>query len=425
MMKCAEKQVKQDYIWNTAAGLINAAEAVVMSMIVTRVTGLTDAGMLTMAFAIGNLMMPVGKFGMRNFQVTDTEDRFPFAVYVKTRAVTVFMMIVCTILYLAYAYVQKGYHYEKIGIIFAVCMIYAVEAFEDVIWAYYQHRGRLYAGARMFCCRWGGILAAFPVMLYITGNLMATLLFCCLFSLVLFLFLLKASYRYICAEEDRCIRPVIDRAEWRQIGKLLRIVFPLFGVSFLALYENNAPKYAIDACLSDDVQACYGFVAMPVFVIGLLNNFIYQPVLVSMAVEWEQGRVKQFTRRIAKQFMMIAGIFVICISGAYVLGIPVLSVLYNTDLSAYKGELLILLVASVFLASSGYLSVVLTIMRLQKSLLLPHCIVSVTALAVLRTIVERYGTMGAACGYLSLMVLLFVLYLIILVIKLRAIGWKD
>ena len=69
-------QKKRDYIWNTVAGLINAAEAVIMSMFVTRIIGLADAGRLTIAFAIGNLMMTVGKFGVRNYQVTDIENKF-------------------------------------------------------------------------------------------------------------------------------------------------------------------------------------------------------------------------------------------------------------------------------------------------------------------------------------------------------------
>ncbi len=54
------------YLWNVAAGLVNAGEAVVLSMVVTHTTGLEDAGILSIAFAVGNLMMTVGKFGVRS-----------------------------------------------------------------------------------------------------------------------------------------------------------------------------------------------------------------------------------------------------------------------------------------------------------------------------------------------------------------------
>ena len=79
---------------------------------------------------------------------------------------------------------------------------------------------------------------------------------------------------------------------------------------------------------------------------GLINNFIYQPVLVPMAMEWEQKQMGRFMVRIIRQFMIIVGISVVCMVGVYVLGIPVLSILYHTDLSGYKRELLILLLGA-------------------------------------------------------------------------------
>lgn len=418
-----ENPRKRDYIWNTAAGLINAAEAVVMSMIVTRMTGLTDAGMLTLAFAVGNLMLPIGKFGVRNYQVTDVENRFSSSTYFTTRMITVFLMILVVCGYLCYASAGLGYGADKLGIVFAICMIYAVEALEDVIWGYFQQRNCLYAGARMFCVRWIGILLFFPVVLYGSRNMKKALLLCLALSIVIFLVLLRVTYPRLCAEEDRFSKLVREKIDVGQIGQLLKAVLPLFGISFLAFFENNMPKYAIDAYLTDEIQACYGFVAMPVFVIGLLNNFIYQPTLVPMAVEWEQGRIVPFKKRIAKQIMIIGILAVVCLSGAYLLGIPVLSLLYHTDLTGYKRELMILLLASAFLAVSGYQSVVLTIMRCQKALLLPHGIVAVIAALGLPAVVSRYGTMGAAISYMALMSLLCLLYGGILTTKLK--GYHE
>lgn len=410
---------KKDYIWNTAAGLINAAEAVVMSMIVTRVTGLSDAGILTIAFAFGNLMMPVGKFGVRNYQVTDVQNRFSFSLYVKTRLFTVFLMIVAVLGYLVYASVYLKYGGCKIGIIFAICMIYAVESLEDVVWGYYQRRNRMDMGAKMFCFRWLSIFTVFLFGLKASKNLMITL-FCCLpVSVFVFVLLLKLSYVRICTEDDKIIRLAIRKKDIGEMKELLIKVFPLFGISFLSFYVNNAPKYAIDACLSDEVQAYYGFVAMPVFVIGLLNNFVYQPTLVPMAVEWEQGQDVKFIHRVIRQMGVIGAISILCLAGAYAVGIPVLSWLYHADLSDYKQELMILLTAGGFLAVSGYLSVVLTIMRWQKALLWPYCLAAGTAVISLKRIVSCYGTTGAAVAYLCLMILLCFLYGVILAGRLK------
>ncbi|MBO5208741.1 MAG: lipopolysaccharide biosynthesis protein [Lachnospiraceae bacterium] len=417
------RQSKQDYLWNTAAGLINAAEAVIMSMIVTRVTGLADAGMLTIAFAIGNLMMPIGKFGIRNYQVTDIENKFSFAIYFKTRMITVLLMLLSTAGYLVYAYEKLQYSSDKIGIILAICMIYVVETVEDVLWGYYQRRHRLDAGAKMFCFRWMGILVVFPIALCITGSLSITLGICFIVSVILFIVLVRIFHPQISSAEDKNLTWRLKKDDFPVIWQLLKIAFPLFGIAFLSFYVNNAPKYAIDAWLTEEMQACYGFVAMPVFVIGLLNNFVYQPTLVPMAAEWEQREQSKFRKRITRQLVVILIITVICLAGAYLLGIPVLSWLYNTDLSGFKAELLILLVAGGFLAMSGYLSVVLTIMRYQKDLLWPYCLIAVIALIGLNQIVSRYATMGAAVCYMALMMLLCFIYGVILVVRLK--GTKE
>lgn len=410
---------KKDYIWNTAAGLINAAEAVVMSMVVTRVTNLEDAGILTIAFAVGNLLMTVGKFGVRNYQVTDVEKKFSFEIYLKTRVVTVFFMVAATLFYLLYAFTEIGYDRKKIWGILAVCLIYSVESVEDVVWGYYQSKSKLYVGAEMFCFRWSGILFAFVIILWISRNLSFTLMCCFALSVLIFILLLKSSYPKTCDKDDRTVNLLIKKADWKDITAILKTTFPLFGITFLSFYEHNAPKYAIDVCMTDEVQACYGFVAMPVFIIELLNNFLYQPALVSMTIEWKQGQIRRFRIRIIRQMFIIGGISVVCITGAYLLGIPVLSLLYHTDLSGYKMELMVLLFASVFLAVSGYQSVILTIMRCQKELLMPHCIVSLAAVISLKHIVAAYGTMGAAYSYLFLMMGLCIMYGIILETNLR------
>ena len=58
-----------------------------------------------------------------------------------------------------------------------------------------------------------------------------------------------------------------------RVKSLMIKCFPLFAGAFLSFYIGNAPKYAIDAVMTDAELASYGFIAMPVFVVGLLNNF--------------------------------------------------------------------------------------------------------------------------------------------------------
>ena len=382
---------RENYIWNMVAGLINASEAVILLAVITRTNGMYDAGILTIAFAMANLLSTIGKFGIRIYQATDASEQFGFNTYLGARIVTVILMLIASIGYVAYGYLFKQYTWDKSGVIFFMCIIYAVEAFEDVFAGLYQKNGRLDMGGKIFFVRWTVILGLFSILLIITHNLFYASLISMVVSVFCCIILLYCSYGKIVQDKVRvCMKGT---------KKLLFHGMPLFLSTFLQFYLINAPKYAIDDYLTEDVQACYGFVSMPVFVIGLLNSFIYQPILVQMALQWREHDYYGFIRRIRKQIGIIAVITTVCLAGAYVLGIPVLSLLYHTDLSAYKAELIILLLGGGFLAMTGFFSVLLTIMRKQKWILYGYAFASIIAILVTGRVVRKFELAGAAMIY--------------------------
>lgn len=117
---------KRDFFWISVAGIINAAEAVIMSMIVTRVTSLSDAGILTIAFAVGNLFMTVGKFGVRNYRVTDVEMKYTYGTYMTMRIISVFAMLILSIGYFGMKNIIRGESIYCFGVS-AVCFFISIK----------------------------------------------------------------------------------------------------------------------------------------------------------------------------------------------------------------------------------------------------------------------------------------------------------
>lgn len=139
-------------------------------------------------------------------------------------------------------------------------------------------------------------------------------------------------------------------------------------------------------------------------------------MLYQMSVLWNEHKVRMFVVKTVKQTGIVAVITLVCISGAYLLGIPVLSWLYNTDLSPYKTELIILLLGGGFLGLSGLLNAVITIIRYQKSLMWGYAAVALLALLFSDRVVGAYGMMGAAILYTALMGILCVVFVLLFVI---------
>ena len=423
-----------NYIWNAIGGMLNAGQSVLVLIIVTRVCGLEAAGLYSIAFATGNLFMYLGNYGVRNYQVSDVDEKFPFRSYVLHRLLTVALMLLAAAVYCTYSLLRGAYSPAKTMTVAAMCLLKAIDCLEEVLEGRLHQRGRLDLAGKMMTVRLlisiGGMLA----VLVATRNLLTATNAAIILAAAAVILMAAACRRTLlplqpapelvadvgnagaapgAAAKNRgaATSPAATsaavsaarRGALRDAAVLMRVCFPVCAANFLSFYLINAPKYAIDAAMNETAQAQYNFIAMPVFVIQLLGMFVYQPVLVRMTLSWNRADKKGFLRdflRITAGLLIIAAL---CLGGAYVLGIPVLSALYATDLSALKPELLLILTGGVFLAMNGFYSAVLTLMREQNRIPVMYLAGAVLSLILTPRFVGISGIMGAVISFVLIM----------------------
>ena len=102
-------------------------------------------------------------------------------------------------------------------------------------------------------------------------------------------------------------------------------------------------------------------------------------------------------------------ISIVVLGGGFLLGVPILSLIYGVDLKPYKQELMILLLGGAALGFIGLFISVLTIMRKQKYLMLVYVTVSLAALVTMNIMVTKYGMLGGACWNTGLLIILGIL----------------
>lgn len=393
-----DKNISRDsYLWNTIGSFFIAFESVIILAFMQRTIGLVLSGIFSIAIADANLFLNMGKYGMRSFQASDVSDKFSFKTYRNSRIITTALMIICSIGFVIYSALRHDYSAEKTAIIIITCLFKVTDSVEDIFYGEYQRRGRLDVSGRCLAVRTISTTLVLSIMLFVTKNLLLSLIVATIYTATLLIILITITKGLIGKTTN---------SGQGSVKKLLIHCFPVAVGFFMSFYIGNAPKYAIDACLSDEIQACFGFISMPIFVIGLLNGLIFNPSIYSMSKLWGEGQYGKFLKRLMMQLAIIVGITIVCIAGGYLLGIPVLSILYSTDLSMYKMEFILLLVGGGCLAINGLFSTVLTIIRKQFFLLIGYSVVSLVALIGSNQIVVKYGITGAVYLYDTLMALL-------------------
>jgi O-antigen/teichoic acid export membrane protein len=320
-------------------------------------------------------------------------------------------MLVLSALFAGVSYLRGSYCAEKALTVFAMCLLKAVDCLEEVFEGRLHQRGRLDLAGKVMTVRLlfsiGGMLLA----ALLTGSLLAATL------AAVVLALLSASGMILLYRGEVALAP--GKSSRKNVLALMRVCFPVCAANFLQFYLINAPKYAIDAAMDETAQARYNFIAMPVFVIQLLGMFLYQPILGRMSAEAESRDRRPLLRDIGKIVAGILLVSAVCLAGAALLGIPVLSLLYATDLSDLRGELLWILVGGIFLALDGFFCAVLTILRRQNVIPVIYLLGTAGSFLLTGRMVVSAGMLGAVLAFVFVMILVFLLLAWQLVFALR------
>lgn len=411
LLEKSDNITRSTYIWNSLNAMLNAAQAPVILMVMNRTNGLYDSGIFSIAFAVATLMLYVGQYGLRRFQSSDIHEKYTFEEYYGIRFISCAVMMVVSVLYCVYGSVFKDYGFDKFIIILLICLLKCIQAFSDVVHGRMQQLGRLDVATRCSAFRYIAEMASYAIALILTHNLLTATIATIIVSFVVFML------TSMNAALDYChLKPSFNA---RKMKMLIIEGFPLFVSLFLNMYLSNAPKYAIDTYLTEEIQAIYNLIFMPAFVVQLVAHFIFNPILTSYAEVWARGEIKKFKKLCLRQMLLILGLTVLGLAVAATIGIPVLSLVFGVDLSAYKTELCIVMLGGGVLAYSVFFNTVITIIRMHSTLIVCYGAAAIAAFGLSGFFVKNYGMRGATVLYTIIMAVLAVLLGIILVWRLR------
>ena len=409
ILTTTKNKEKSAFVWNSTSAILNAFQTVIILMVISRIDNITDAGTFVIAYAVANLLIMVGRYGVRQYQASDIKEQFNFSEYLILRVFSTILMIAAFVIYIASLYLNGSYDSEKSIVVILICCVRTVDAFEDVFHGLFQQHGRLDIAGKILTFRFLIYIVEYMLLYYFTHNLILTSVVCLLTTLLFFILLngsVMKNFNY------KKVTP-----EKAHVKELLIDCFPLFISTFLMAYVGNDPKYSIDIVLSSHDQAQFNYIFMPVFVISLLSTFIYQPMINRLALIWSEKKLRRFWSLILRQTIIIAVLTVFALVCGYWMGIPVLSLLYGVNLSSYKSALLVLLLGGGSLALVKFFTMVITITRYQKHLIWGYLIVSAGFLLAGKTIAGTYGIMGISVFYsmsITVLALLFLIYIFVI-----------
>lgn len=396
---------KSEFIWNSIASLVASMLNAILLLFCTRINGTEIAGIFSISFATSIILNAIGDYGIRIYQVTDSQRKYKFGQYIALRIIVVTIMLAIAIAFVCIS----GYDFTKLLITILLVLFRVIDNLSETYQGEFQVQGRLDLGGKSVIIRNGIAIIMFLITDLITKNIIIscfTLFFTNMFCF--FAFDLKQIKKF---NTDKIIftKDVIL--------SMLKECFPVFLSTILSLYITNAVKYAIDAVSTYEMQTFYNIIYLPTFTINLASIFIIKPMLKILGDLWNEKKFKELLKIIVKVSGIILLVTIAVEVVCFAIGTQILGMLYGVELNNYRLDLCILVLSGGLYALTVLFLYILTTMRQQKNATLGYILTSIIAFIIPKFLVQNYGMFGASISNLIITFILLIFLIVPFIIK--------
>lgn len=399
--------LKENTLWYTMGTMCSSATSFLLMIYVTRILGVDEAGVFSISYSVGQLMLSIGWFGTRQFQVSDINEEFKFSDYFSLKIFMTIIMMVGCLIYSVFLH----FNTYKMLVTFLYCLFLICDVFADLFSARFQQVNKLFLSGISYIIRILGYNLVILFSLLCFKNLIVAIVLAMIYSaLELTFFDLQLIKR---------ISQIKMEFHLDKIIQLIKNCFPLFISSFLTTFIVNVPKNAIELNFDSSVQTYYNIIFMPSYIINLFCMFIFVPLYTSIANTWLNSTKDKFINTVVKLMAFDVLLSFVVFAGCYFLGIPLLELVYGVDLQSVKSSFLILIIAGCFTSMNSILSYIFTVVRRQRFMIYIYVVAMVLAQISVKTLTLNYGIFGASLDYLIGIASITVMFIIGLVLVLR------
>lgn len=394
----AAHQTTRDYICNALGQAAWGGHFPLLTVVVTQLVGVQQAGMFSMAFAIGLLLLFVANYGVRTYQVSDVAEMQSFNDYQINRIITcVFMLIV------GFTYCKlRGYSEPMMSICMGMIVFRAIDALADVYEGRLQQKDKLYLAGISQTVRCVVSFVVCTIVLAISRNLVWA---CWAMSIAEGIAVLVLTLPLTFFETERSY-------PWsmRAVKELFAQCLPLFLAMFLYNVLESLPKFAMEGTLSYDNQLYYNALYFPSQMILMIFGFIYKPQLVRLANIWANpDKRTRFDLVVLAMLGVVVGITALMAIAMSWVGIPLMNIMYGINFEKYRSLMLVMVGTGGLCAAIDFLYQIITLQREQESITKLYLIAIAFAVPVALLLIKFAQLAGAIVASLVIMAILMVL----------------
>ncbi len=381
-------QMRKNIIWNAFGNIVFLASQWLVTMLVTRLFGYKEAGVLSLAMSIATTFQTVARFGIRNYQVSDAENKYADSCYVMLRNITCgAALLLCMIFTLL-----NDYSAEQIMSIFWFMIFRLAEDYSDVLYGIAQKNNRLDIVGKAF-----SVKAAVIFPTFILGYLFKFPLESCImlmafssWSSTIFydLFIIKKLYKFrLTYKIKNCLH----------LGKE---TIPLFIYTLLGSTITVVPKYILEKMSDETLLGAYSSIFIPAMLLQAATLYVYTPFVGSFAELYANKQYKFFLLKALKILLILIGFGLLAIVAVFIFGDSALELVFGKSIASYSNLFPLTVVAILGSSVMSYICVLEVVIRNFKHLIL-GCFIGFIGCVTAPFWINLFGADGASIAMIT------------------------
>lgn len=400
-MNVDKKIIQKNIFYNTVGSTFYLICQWLMTVFVVRILGYSDAGVLSLAMSVCSIFYMVALYGMRNFQISDKENKYKDGTYVISRIITsIIAILLCYIFVFANSYTI----YQK-GCIMVFMILKITEAIFDVYQGIAYKTWRLDVSCRSLIARGFISVVIFSIILNLSQSLLISIIGISIGSAaVIGLYDIPKSNKIFNLDYHWDLNKVI---------MLLKECIPLVIFEFLLSVITFIPRYFLERDFGTEMLGIYASISSPTLIIQVISTLIFTPLYSIFYEKYHKGYIDEFKKLLNRSIVMIFALTVIALIGGKIFGKIGLTILYGKDILKYEYLLSPIIMCTIFTASVWLISGIVTVMRELKKIAIITIISTILCFVVSKYFVSRFYMNGVSYAYcFSLGFIIISLYIV-------------
>ena len=384
--------LRANFLWSLVGNVIYAACQWGMVMVLAKLGSAELVGEFTLALAITAPVLIGASLCLRNVQSTDAVGAYAFEQYLSLRVFTMLLGLVIV----AGVILSSGYSVHLAAVIFLVGLAKAFEFVSDIIFGFLQQREQMDRIARSMILKGPLSLAVMALAIYCTGNLViASAGIAAVWAGMLLCYDAPLAARLLGGARS-ALGLLIPRWSPAVLWRLALLALPGGIVMTLISFSGNIPRYFIAHQLGTRELGIFAALVYPMVAGGTVIAALGQSATPRLAQLYASADRAEFSRLLARLVLIGTGLGGLGVLTVWLLGGPILSLLYRPEYAEYTRVFLWIAIATGVAYAASFLGYGMTAARYFRSqvpVFLATLLVTAAACAVL---VPRFGLVGAA-----------------------------